>query len=283
MVLAGAAVIPFLTVTLDGFMGFGVFFLMSVVCFVGVFYRPRWQMLLLAPAVLMVGLSLYPAYLSVRTSIRQAVWGGASYGERLEKMALIATEYQWFDPDNPAHAKAIDSRLNQNILVGHSVRYLEAGRTEYGGVELLWNATIALVPRAIWPGKPMYAGSSGLVTRFTGIQFARGTSVGIGQIMELYVSFGSFGVFLGFMVLGLLLGYFDMKAGIALRTGNWKQFALWFAVGLSFLQVGGSLAEATSSAAGSAVLCLLVNSFLGRRKDAVTGQPVLSATKDIHA
>ncbi len=267
IVLASAALVPFFTVSLDGFMGYGVFFLMCLACFVSVYYRPRWHLLVVAPAALLVGMSLYPAYLSVRTSLRHAVWGGASYSERLEKMALIAGEYQWFDPDNPAHLRAIDMRLNQNILVGHAVNYLEAGGTEYGEGETLVNAMLAFIPRVLWPGKPQYAGSGGLVTRYTGIQFARGTSVGIGQVMELYVNFGGLGVLIGFTILGLLLGFFDLQAGMALRAGQWKQFALWFAVGLSFLQVGGNFAEATSAAAGSAVLCLLVNSFLGRQKE----------------
>jgi hypothetical protein len=280
IVLASAAVVPFFTVSLDGFMGYGVIFLMCLACFVAVFYRPRWHMLVVAPAALLVGISLYPAYLSVRSNIRHAVWGGASYGERLEKMALIAGEYQWFDPDNPAHLRAIDMRLNQNILVGHSVNHLESGAVEYGEGETLWNAMIALIPRAIWPGKPQYAGSGPLVTRFTGIKFAGETSVGIGQVMELYVNFGDLGVFIGFTVLGLLLGFFDLQAGMALRTGQWKQFAFWFVVGLSFLQVGGNFAEATSSAAGSAMLCLLVNSFLGRDKVTMVKRPVLVSAKD---
>jgi hypothetical protein len=174
-------------------------------------------------------------------------------------------------------------RLNQNILVGHAVNYLEAGGTEYGEGDALVNAMIALIPRTLWPGKPQYAGSGHLVTRYTGIQFARGTSVGIGQVMELYVNFGDLGVLIGFTVVGLLLGFFDFQAGMALRTGQWKQFALWFAVGLSFLQVGGNFAEAVSAAAGSAVLCLLVNSFLGREKVTAAKQPLLVSAKDVHA
>jgi hypothetical protein len=183
-------------------------------------------------------------------------------------MHLMLTQFQAFDPDNKAHMEAIDLRLNQNILVGRAVHVLEAGRTDYANGETLWSAIIAVIPRALWPDKPVYAGSAGLVTRFTGMEFARGTSVGIGQVMELYVNFGAGGVLVGYVLLGMLLGWLDLRAGAALAASNWKQFALAFMVGLAFLQVGGNFAEATASAAGCTVLWVLVNSFLGSPRTA---------------
>jgi hypothetical protein len=274
LVLASTLLVPVLTVSLAGFLGFGVSFLVSLGSFVAVYYRPRWHLAILGPVVAFVGVSLFPAYMMTRTDIRKAVWGGAAYGERFEKMYLMLTQFQTFDPDNKDHMQAIDGRLNQNILVGRAVRYLEAGRAEYAQGETLWNALVALIPRALWPDKPTYAGSGGLVTRFTGVKFERYTSVGIGQVMELYVNFGTAGVVAGYVILGLLLGLLDRRAGAMLAAGDWKQFTLWFMVGMAFLQVGGNFAEATASAAGSLVLWVLVHAFLGapRQESAVRGQ-----------
>src|SRR5207245_8357339 len=68
------------------------------------------------------------------------------------------------------HVDRIDSRLNQNLLVGQAVTYLDQGLAEYAQGESVWNGVLALVPRAIWPGKPVAAGSAGLVSRFTGVR-----------------------------------------------------------------------------------------------------------------
>ncbi len=100
----------------------------------------------------------------------------------------------------------------------------------------------------------MTAGSGDLVSRFTGITFAEGTAVGIGQVMELYVNFGSIGVLLGFMVIGGALGFIDQNAAWYRDRGNWSRFVLWFFPGISALQVGGSLVEVTSSAAAASVV-----------------------------
>jgi hypothetical protein len=263
VLLVMALCAPVLTVGLAGFLGLGVAFLVCLACLVAAHYRPRWHLAILGPLIAFVGVSLFPAYMATRTEIRRAVWGGAGYSQRFEKILLMMNSFESFDPENKLHREAIDARLNQNILVGYAVERLEAGQAEYAQGETLVNALIALIPRALWPDKPQYAGSSGLVTRFTGLQFARYTSVGIGQVMELYVNFGTLGVFAGYTLLGLLLGLLDIGAGKALIAGNWKKFTLCFMIGVAFLQVGGNFAEATSTAAGSFVLWLLVHLFLG--------------------
>ena len=146
--------------------------------------------------------------------------------------------------------ESIDGRLNQNGLVGAAVVNLSANQ-DYANGETLWMAVLAMIPRALWPDKPISAGSGDLVTRFTGITFGEGTSVGIGSVMELYANFGTRGEFWGFVILGLIVGLADVRAADYLHAGQWHQFAVWFATGLALLQVGGSLVEVTSSALGS--------------------------------
>jgi hypothetical protein len=155
-----------------------------------------------------------------------------------------------FDLWNVRHLLAIDERLNQNGLVGAAVVNLSANQ-DYAKGETLWMAVLAMIPRALWPEKPVSAGSGDLVTRFTGIVFADGTSVGIGSVMELYANFGSAGEFWGFAILGLIVGLADIRAADHLHAGRWHLFAVWFATGLALLAVGGSLVEVTSSAIAS--------------------------------
>src|SRR5581483_2582580 len=83
-------------------------------------------------------------------------------------------------------------------------------------------------------------------------------SVGIGQVMELYVNFGSPGVFVGFIVIGALLAFVDRRAAECRDRGSWSRFTYWFLPGVSMLQTGGSLVEVTSSAAAALTVALLV-------------------------
>jgi hypothetical protein len=257
-VLCYAPLFPVLTLGLHGFLGAGVVVCLQLASFVAVFYRPRRTVILTGLVAVFLGLSLYPVYMRVRSEIRAAVWGGAGVEERLDRLFLLASEWEWFDSEKSSHLAAIDGRLNQNYLVGKAVRRTSAGVVAFAGGETLVDSLLALIPRAVWPDKPQWAGSGGLVSRFTGMHFARGTAVGIGHVMELYVNFGAAGVLCGYLVLGTLLGAIDLVAGRHLASGRWDQFVLWYMVGVPILNVGGNFAETTAAIAGAILLTLFV-------------------------
>lgn len=80
--------------------------------------------------------------------------------------------------------------------------------------------------------------------------------------MKFYIKFGTDGV-IGFsLLMGIAVTVIDDVAEQSLVRGNWQGFALWFLAGISFLQVGGSLVEITSSAGTSIALALSVNKSL---------------------
>jgi hypothetical protein len=162
-----------------------------------------------------------------------------------------------FDPFNQVHLQALDTRLNQNELVGAAIEYVPAVK-EFAAGGTLYLAIIALIPRAIWPDKPVTAGSMGMVSEYTGIRFAEGISVGMGQVMEFYVNFGTIGVVVGFILFGMLVRFLDMRIAEHLQTASWPQFALWFGAGAATLQPIGQLLEITSSMAGAALLGILL-------------------------
>ena len=101
-------------------------------------------------------------------------------------------------------------------------------------------------------------------SRFTGRTFAQGTSVGVGQVLELYGNFGTVGVMCGFLILGTLLSAFDVAAGARLTRGDWLGFSLWFLIGIALLNAGGSLVEMTSSGIASYFAARFTNSMLER-------------------
>jgi hypothetical protein len=262
--LGAALCLPFLTLVGQGFMSFGTVVTAAVIAFVVTFYRPRWVSLAVGLVIAYLALSFYVTYMRDRSEIRAVVWGGDSLVARLTQVSLTLSTVEWFNPYNYSHVERLDDRLNQNYLVGAAVRYLESGQREYAHGETLWLAAAALVPRALWLDKPIVAGSMGLVSAYTGIQFDASTSVGIGHVMDLYVNFGTATVVLGFLVLGIVLAFIDRVAGVRLAQENWQGFALWYVVGLSFMRPEGSLVEVTSSAAAAMVSVQVVNWCLAR-------------------
>ena len=182
---------------------------------------------------------------------------------RIAQLQKTSADFEWFDVSNNQHLKQVDGRLNQSFLAGLAVsRMSDTGNYVHG--DTLWEALIALVPRAIWPDKPIEAGSGNMVSEYTGLKFAVGTSVGIGHVMEFYVNFGTPGVIIGFLIMGILVTTLDVAAAERLALNNLQGFVLWFLPGISLLQVGGSLVEATVSAVASIAVAFLANKYLDR-------------------
>ncbi|MGA2590648.1 MAG: hypothetical protein ABSH32_12085 [Bryobacteraceae bacterium] len=259
--LAISLVLPFITLITAGALGAGSVAVLTILIFIASFLRSPVKVILAGTLVVYLGLSVFVSYMRDRTDIRATVWGGQSFSDRLDSISKTVTTFEWFDPADFQHLQRIDARLNQNFLVGAAVYQL--GQTQaFARGETLWDALLALIPRAIWPDKPIEAGSGNLVSRYTGIDFASGTSVGVGQVMEFYLNFGTPGVVIGFIIMGVFVTAFDWQAADRLARNDLHGFVLWFLPGIAFLQVGGQLVEITASAAASLVVALLVNRFL---------------------
>jgi hypothetical protein len=261
-VLSITLCLPLLTVMTAGFIGYGIAAATAILSFIANFYRPRWRVLVAGLVLSFIGLSLYVTYMRDREAIREVVWSGQPLAARVERVRLTLSTFEWFDWHQREHLVRIDDRLNQNLLVGAAVQYMDAGLARFAYGQTIYQGVIAVIPRAIWPTKPVVAGSGTLVTQYTGIPFAEGTAVGIGHVMEAYISFGTAGVLCGFALLGTLIGAIDNAAGKRLRIGDVRGFVIWLLPGLSFLQVGGSIVELTSSVAAASFAAWLVNRLL---------------------
>ena len=254
--------LPFITVVTRGFIGYGMASTLVVLTFVASVVRLRLMPIVVTGLILgYLGLSVYVSYMRDRNEIREVVWGGEALESRIDRVLETIDTLEWFNPMNEHHLQRVDKRLNQNVFVGMVVdRLSDTG--EYASGATLWQALLALIPRIVWQDKPIAAGSGDLVSEYTGLRFAEGTSVGIGQVMEFYINFGTAGVIGFFLLMGIAVTLIDDLAEQRLLQGHWQGFALWFLTGISFLQVGGSLVEIASSAGASIVLALSVNKFL---------------------
>lgn len=253
--------LPLVTIVTQGFIGYGAVASLTVLIFLLGFIKRRALVLVSGILLVYLGLSVFVTYMRDRADIRHTVWGGQPTQVRLGQLGKTLGDFEWFDISRVDQLQLLDGRVNQSFLTGLAVSRL----SDIGGYargDTFWTALLALIPRAIWPDKPIAAGSKGLVSEYTGLHFAAGTSVGIGQVMEFYVNFGTLGVVLGFTLMGVLVTTLDRAASERLALNDVRGFVLWYLPGISLLQAGGSLVEVTVSAAASIVVAVLVNACL---------------------
>jgi hypothetical protein len=196
---------------------------------------------------------VFLSYFQHRDQIREAVWGGADMTERIDASLDMVSSFGLFDPGSPEHLNSLDQRLNQNYFAGLAATRIEDAQVDYLYGRSLWEGLIALVPRAIWPEKPVVAGSPKIVSEMTGLVLAEGTSFGVGNVMEFQINFGIPGIVVGFLVLGWAIGRLDHKAAIAERDGHASRVFLYFLPAVALIQPNGSIVELMSGSAAAYV------------------------------
>ncbi|MCC7007745.1 MAG: hypothetical protein IT184_02920 [Acidobacteria bacterium] len=259
-----SALLPFFTVATQGYLGYGLAGMLMVLVFLAAFYGPRLKLLAIAVLFAYTGLSVYVTYMRDRAYIRSVVWSGSSLDDRLASVVDSVSQFEWFQIQDPRHLARVGIRLDQNFLVGSAVARVDAQQATLAHGATMIEAVYALLPRALWPEKAIVAGSGDLVSTYTGFRFSADTSVGVGQVLECYVNFGTAGVLVSFMILGALTAAADGRALRALAGGDIRRFTMWYVPAIALLNVGGSFVEATSTAAAGLVMAALVGGLTVR-------------------
>ena len=250
--LAVLMVYPTLMLLFGGFLSYGSSAIIIVLSALVVSTRSQWRVLVTACCGIFVGLTIFVNYFSHRDEIRRTVWSGAGLEERVNVVAdAFSTRFEWFDPTNREHLIALDRRLNQNYFAGLAATRIQEGRGDYIYGRSIWEALLSLVPRILWPDKPVFAGSPEIVSEMTGLHLSPTTSFGVGNVMELQINFGLPGLVIGFCAFGWLLGMLDRKAALAESSGNLQSLLLLFLVSVALIQPNGSLVEMLSGAAAA--------------------------------
>jgi hypothetical protein len=257
--MSATVAFPVITVLSQGFLGYGFAAALIVFSLLASFGRPGLKTVIATVLLAYAGLSVYVTYMRDRGDIRSVVWGGATFEDRWDQLSTTIGTTEWFDLHDQTHLDRVRRRLDQDFLVGAAIVYLEDGNVDFAYGSTIVAAALAAIPRAVWPDKPVVAGSGDIVSSYTGLRFAEGTSVGVGQVLELYINFGTGGVVVGFLVIGLLVGYVDRTAAVLLARGEVYRFLLWYLPGLSLLQIGGAFSEVVATAGASFVLVIVVN------------------------
>jgi len=272
LVLLSLVFLPFFTIVSAGFLGYGAAATCVVVSFLSCQVRSRISALFFLSITIYLGFCTFMTYMRDRADIRDEMWDeDSTFAQRVDRLKTTFTDFERVDFSSQDQLDRIEGRLNQNDLVGRAVFMLDGGQVDFAEGETFRQALISLVPRIFWPSKPVTAGSPDIVSYFTGMYFATGTSVGIGQVMEGYVNFGTPGVVALFVILATALGVVDVRAARKLRDGDTLGFIIWFVPGIAVLQPGGSLVEVAATTAASIVLVQLFKiPFALRTKKALT-------------
>lgn len=261
----GAALVIYsaLSLILGGFLGYGSTAAIIATAVLAVEARSHWRTMAGVVVAIILGISLFTSYFEQRTAIRAAVWGGASMEQRLRPIEGVFTNLHLFDPNRSDDISALDLRLNQNYFVGLSAERIQSGESRFLNGRSIWEGFLSLVPRILWPEKPVFGGSPKIVAEMTGLHLSTTTSFGVGNVMEFYINFGLSGVAAGFVLLGWLLGRLDLEAAAAERAGDFGSAIVFFLPAAALIQPNGSIVEMTGGGA-AALLAAFAWSFLWR-------------------
>ena len=251
--LGAMAVYPILMLLLGGFLSYGSQATIIILSVLTISTRNHWRVAVGIIVAAVLGFNLFLSYFQHRDEIRAAVWGGAAIEERIDVSMNMVRDFKWFDATNVAHMTAIDQRLNQNYFVGLAAARIQDGQVDYLYGRSLWEGLLSLVPRILWPEKPVFAGSPKIISEMTGLILSDTTSFGVGNVMEFHINFGIPGVVIGFLVLGWLLGTLDRKAAVAEGSGDLGRVFLFFLPAAALIQPNGSMVEITGGPAAALV------------------------------
>jgi hypothetical protein len=257
--LGALMVYPVLMLLLGGFLSYGSAAIIVACSALTISTRSHRRVLVGITVFTYVSLSIFVNYFQHRKEIRDQVWGGAPLEARVESVIETGRDFEWLDLTDRKHLLALDQRLNQNYFVGLAARRIQQGQVEYLKGNLLWQGLLALIPRAFWPEKPVFAGSPQIVSKMTNLRLSRTSSFGVGNVMEFQINFGIPGVMIGFLVLGWLIGILDLKAAIAEGRGDLGAVVLFFLPCVALIQPNGSLIELFSGSAAALVGALVWN------------------------
>ncbi|MEP7305881.1 MAG: hypothetical protein ABJA98_10210 [Acidobacteriota bacterium] len=161
------------------------------------------------PAVAAGMFSAGAAWFETRQMIRDGLLAGLPL---MEQANTFFAEYlkHLSVPTAESVMQSIMTRVDMTNILAAQVRYQPAVEP-YARGDTLWSVLYTFVPRLLWADKPVTAGGSAFVARFTGLRWGGETSVGLPYPFELYANGGPVLVVVGLGVIGYVCGRMEMK------------------------------------------------------------------------
>jgi len=183
-----------------------LFMVAVVLLYIGIKRRIPWLVVILGIVI------LFP-FMFAKYEYRDQVWdprgevkveGGAEAAKNVATFASIAFKVVTgsLDAERTSFAlQAISIRFDISYLFGHVV-FLTPKEVDYLYGETYQDVAWKLVPRVIWPDKPnpTYGLIFGHMYHILSID-DESTSINFPQLVEMYVNFGPWGVFIGMFIM----------------------------------------------------------------------------------
>jgi hypothetical protein len=179
----------------------------------GVFLYPHYKKLVILTfiPVLLVLFILLPTYAAI---FRQNAWSGDTDADEASQLALNAAFNTGSSDgeDNSSNWAFLAFRLSEIDMFTEFAKSTP-DKINYYGTDLLKQSAIALVPRVIWPSKPITETmvmervyQAGVANRLSSV------SAKPAFIVDAYLSFGGLGVFIYLFIYGAVAQLISIKA-----------------------------------------------------------------------
>jgi hypothetical protein len=238
----------------------GVFYVLTLVV-LSLRFRLTLRTTLIAAAALVAFILSALAWTGIKGDYRAYISGRGNNRAIFSSTWDAATTFVGMltnlDPHNlSAEAELLASRVEYTDFFGAVLDYVPRRRPHERGALLLNSVTHVLIPRALYPDKPILGSDSDETERYTGLAIAgseQETSISMGYVAEMYIDFGRYGMYLVVLAFGCLWGlmyrYFVTHAPAR---------AVGYAFGTALLTHVGSFEIAESKLLGGMVAGFLV-------------------------
>lgn len=194
--------------------------LIPAVCLIGGFRRIGWKSIGTIMICGFLFLAIMSGWMKTRKMIRGGELAQYSFVQKIQRFIP-----EWFGASvesaldtRSAHA-TIRDRVDMTDILAMQVRHQPRNEPFANGRTVL-EAGKTLIPRALWPDKPVTAGGSGFVSKYTGMRRdpRDTTSIGLPYQFELYANGGTICVVAGLFVIGYICG--GLERGLFTPTTN---------------------------------------------------------------
>lgn len=179
-------------------------------------YKPSYKQIFLT---FLIGLFSLTTLQTVKSAYRLQVWYGNA-DNKLELFTGLFVDAIFFTDSNSDELSGDQNnvRLNQGWIISAIMYEIPTNQAFLNGSTVIEAIGASILPRFLNPNKKEAGGRENF-TKFTGIQLADGTSMGISLVGEGY---GNFGVFGGIVFMGVwgwvLTKYWTFLIGVTQRN-----------------------------------------------------------------
>lgn len=243
------------------FSDFRMVFFVLIIVFLALNRRLTLKLAALATAGAVALVIVAFAWTGIKDEYRTYLNGGTgqqvSVVSPVERITTFGSMMGDMNPEElSSQGDAMVRRIEYTDLFAAAIDYVPAVRPFEHGTLLMRAITHILMPRFLFPNKPVLASDSDLTSDYTGIELSgaeHGTSISLGYMAENYVDFGPEGMFFVIFALGCVWGLM-----YAYLVNHAPSLGVGYAFGTALLIYMGDFAMAQVKLIGGMVAGFLV-------------------------